>query len=47
MEITEARPEQSEERKEQHGFQFVLLGNDERLFPNFLNKDNVAKLFQW
>jgi len=45
MEITESRPEHPEERKEQQGYQFYLLGNDERLFPNFLNKDLVAKLF--
>jgi hypothetical protein len=45
MEISEARQEHSEERKEQQGYQFVLLGNDQRLFPNFLNKDVVAKLF--
>lgn len=46
MEVTEQKPEQ-EEKKEQHGFQFIPLGNDAKVFPNFFNKDIQAKFFQW
>lgn len=46
MEISEAIPE-PEERKEVHGFLFVYLGNDAKLFPNLRHKDNQAKFFQW
>ncbi len=46
MEVTEQKPEHTEEHKEeQQGFKFVPLGDDARTFPNFHNKDVQAKFF--
>ena len=46
MEVTEQRPE-AEEVKERQGFQFVLLGDDQKMFPNVYDKEVQAKLTQW
>lgn len=39
MEVTEQRPDNEEQKDDQHGFKFVPLGDDAKTFPNFFNKD--------
>jgi hypothetical protein len=39
MEISEAASTAQEESQEQHGFQFIPLGDDAKVFPNFKHKD--------